>query len=314
MRRILLFTLLAAAACAREGQPIGESGPEVVERRVEVVSGEGAGGGPAEVIGGDEAALREFIGRALDYPSPEGTDGITVLIGALPESLPLELPVPQGSRVIGSTIRGSEMGGTEIILDIDMPPEGVLGFYQEELLRAGWEEAPQQPYGGGFVSASSPTANFCLNQDEAQISINAFEIPDKATDVRLHIQSPVQYSACDPQVYGPYDEGSAMIPELITPQGSVVQSGGSSSGDGMADTSAVLQTELSPGELASQYAGQLAEIGWTQAAQEAVPELAWSSWSTTDEEGRAWSGLLLVAANPVVSDRVFAWFRVERAD
>ena len=314
MRRILLFTLLAAAACARGGQPIEETGPEVLQRRVEVVSGGGAGGGPAEVIGGDEPALREFIARALDYPSPEGTDGLTVLIGALPESLPLELPVPQGSRVIGSTIRDSQLGGTEIVLDVDLPPDGVLGFYQEELLRAGWEEAPQQPYGGGFVSASWPTANFCLNQDEAQISINAFEIPDEATDVRLHIQSPVQYSACDPQVYGPYDEGSATIPELVSPSGSVVQSGGSSSGDGMADTSAVLQTELSPGELASQYADQLVEIGWTQAAQEAVPELAWSSWSMTDEEGRAWSGLLLVAANPVVSDRVFAWFRVERAD
>ena len=314
MRRIMLFSLLAAAACARGGQPIGESGPEAVERRVEVVSGVGAGSGPAQVIGGDEAALREFIGRTLSYPSPGQTEGITILIGTLSEDLPLELPIPEGSRVIGSTIRGSEMGGTEIILDVDMPPEGVLGFYQEELLRAGWEEAPQQPYGGGFVSASWPTAIFCLNQDEAQIYLSAFEIPGKGTDVRLNIQSPVQYSACDPQVYGPYDDGSAMIPELITPQGTVVESGGSSSGDGMADTSAVLQTELSPGELATQYADQLADIGWTQVAQDAVPELAWSSWSRNVEDGQAWSGLLLVAANPVVPDRVFAWFRVESAD
>jgi len=314
MRRILLFTLLAAAACARGGQPIGESGPEVVERRVEIVSGGGTGGGPAQVIGGDEAALREFVGRALHYPSPEGAEGTTVLIGALPESLPLELPIPEGSRVIGSTIRDQQMGGTEVILDVDMAPDAVLTFYQEQLLQAGWENAPQQPYGGGFVSASWPTATFCLNQDEAQIYLSAFEIPGKGTDVRLNIQSPVQYSACDPETYGPTDDASAMIPQLASPGGSVVQSGGSSSGDGMADTSAVLQTELSPGELASQYADQLAEIGWTQVGQEAAPELAWSSWSTTDEEGRAWSGLLLVAANPVVPDRVFAWFRVEQAD
>jgi hypothetical protein len=176
MRRILLFALLAAAACAREGQPIGESGPEVVERRVEIVSGGGTGGGPAQVIGGDEAALREFVGRALHYPSPEGTEGTTVLIGALPESLPLELPIPEGSRVIGSTIRDQQMGGTEVILDVDMAPDAVLTFYQEQLLQAGWENAPQQPYGGGFVSASWPTATFCLNQDEAQIYLSAFEI------------------------------------------------------------------------------------------------------------------------------------------
>ena len=313
MRRIVLFSLLAAAACTRGGQPIGESGPEVVERRVDLVSVGDPGTGPAEVIGGDEAALREFIGRALSYPSP-GQIGVAVLIGALPEGLPLELPVPQDSRVIGSTLRGPQTGGTEVILDVDMAPDEVLTFYQEQLLQAGWEKAPQQPYGGGFVSASWPTASFCLNQDEAQIFLSAFEISGGPTDVRVNIQSSVQYSACDPQAYGPYDDGSGMIPELVSPEGTVVTSGGSSSGDGMADTSAVLQTELSPGELASQYADQLAEIGWTQVAQDAVPELAWSSWSRTVEEGQAWSGLLLVAANPVVPDRIFAWFRVERAE
>jgi hypothetical protein len=285
-----------------------------VERRVEVVSAGGTGSRTAQVIGGDEAALREFVGRALHYPSPEGTEGTTVLIGALPESLPLELPIPEGSRVIGSTIRDQQMGGTEVILDVDLAPDAVLTFYLERLLQAGWEEAPQQSYGGGFVSASWPTATFCLNQDEAQIYISAFEMPGKGADVRLNIQSPVQYSACDPQLYGPYDEGSAMIPELSTPQGTVVESGGSSSGDGTADTSASMTTDLSPAELVESYADQLREAGWTQIAREAAEELAWSTWSTKDEEDQQWAGMLLVAANPVVPDRIFAWFRVERAE
>jgi len=312
MRRIVLFMLLAAAGCSRAGQPNGQPEGEVQGRTVSVVTGGVPGAGEAEVIGGDEAALREFVGRALQYIG-EG-EATTVLIGALPDDLPFELPLPEGSRVIGSTVRSSQAGGTEVILDVDMPPEAVVTFYQEQLLQGGWEEAPDYGSGVGFVSASWPSTVLCLNQDEAQISINALAVPDKATDVRLHIQSPVRYSSCDPQVYGPYDEASAMIPELIAPEASVVQSGGSSSGDGMADTSASLTTDLSPAELAESYADQLREAGWIQIAREAAEELAWSTWSTTDEEGQQWAGMLLVAANPVVSDRVFAWFRVERAE
>jgi hypothetical protein len=82
----------------------------------------------------------------------------------------------------------------------------------------------------------------------------------------------------------------------------------------MADTTATLTTDLSPAELANSYAGQLREAGWTPVAEETAEELAWSTWSTTDEEGQAWAGMLLVADNPVVADRLFAWFRVERGE
>lgn len=311
MRRLMLVLLIAAAGCSRGNQPAGE--PEGQPPEPSNLESGGAVPGGAEVIGGDEASLREFVGRALHYNIPGETQSTTVLIGALPEQLPVELPIPDGARVIGSTVRGPQAGGTEVILDVDMAPEAVLEFYQEQLGQAGWERAPEFG-GGGFVSPSWPSASFCLNQDEAVIYLTATEVAGAPTDVRVSIQAPVEYSACDPQAYGPMDEASGMIPDLVSPAGLVVQSGSSSSGEGMADTTASLTTELSPAELSDSYAEQLQEAGWALAFRQSADEMVWSTWSKDDEEGRPWAGMLMVSSNPVVKDRLFAWFRVERAE
>lgn len=309
MRQCFLLLLLAASGCR---QPVNQPPSGAIARDVEVrpASAEGR----VQVVGGDEAALREFIGRALTYPSPSGASEDLVLIGALPDDLPIDLPLPDGSRVVGSTVRTAEYGGIEVILDIPMAPDAVQVFYQERLLRAGWELAPQPPYSGGFASEPWPSATFCLNQDEAQIYLSVREVPDQPTDVRVNIQSTVQYSACDPQAFGPSDEGSSMIPQLTTPGGTVIESSSGSGGSGTADASATLRTELSPPDLAEHYAEQLRQAGWTQIYQQLAQELGWSTWSITDEQGQPWAGLLLVAERPLHADQVFAWFRVERGE
>jgi hypothetical protein len=313
MRRIALLLLLVTA-CSRGEQ--ASSGPEVmVSESPAPVS---ASGGPAsyesEVVGGDEAELREFIGRALTYHYPGATGGTTVLVGGLPENLGFDLPVPEDSRVIGSIVRETMEGGTEIILDVDLAPEDALTFYREQLLQAGWEEQTQQAYGGGgFASGSGPSTTFCLGENDAVIFLSAYAQPGLPTELRLNIQQEAQYSACIAQAMG-MDEAMQLIPSLVSPLDSLIQSGGGSSGDGMAETSAVLKTELSMGALAQQYAPQLVEAGWKPLAQDEEPELAWSSWSIADAEGQEWSGLLLIFRSPLVPEKVLASFRVDRGD
>jgi hypothetical protein len=312
MRRIVLLLLLTAA-CTRGEQ--ASSGPEAMAG--ESPAPVSASGGPAssesEVVGGDEAALREFIGRALTYHYPGATGGTTVFVGGLPEDLGFELPVPEDSRVIGSIVRGTMEGGTEIILDVNLAPEDAFTFYREQLLQAGWEEQTPQAYGGGFVSGSSLGTTFCLNENDAVIFLSAYAPPSLPTELRLNIQQEAQYSACLAQEMG-MDEASGLIPSLVSPMDSLIQSGGGSSGDGMAETSAVLKTELSMGALAQQYAPQLVEAGWKPLAQDEEPELAWSSWSIADAEGQEWSGLLLIFRSPLVPEKVLASFRVDRGD
>lgn len=313
MRRFALLLLLTAA-CSRGEQ--GSSGPALMAS--ESPAPVSVSGRPesdeGEVVGGDEAALREFIGRALTYHYPGGTGGTTVLVGGLPENLGFELPVPENSQVIGSIVRGTMEGGTEIILDVDLAPEDALTFYREQLLQAGWEEQTQQAYGGGgFVSGSWPSTTFCLGENEAVIFLSAYALPGLPTELRLNIQQEAEYSPCLPQPEG-MDEASGLIPVLESPLGSLIQSGGGSSGDGMAETTAVLKAELSPGTLARRYADQLVEAGWKPLAKHEEPELAWSFWSIADAEGQDWSGLLLIFKSPIVPEKVFASFRVDRVD
>lgn len=312
MRRIVLVLMLTAA-CSRGEQ--ASSGPEgMANESPATVS---ASGSPAsdesDVVGGDEAALREFIGRALTYHYPGVTGGTTVLVGGLPENIGFDIPLPENSRVIGSIVRGMMEGGTEIILDVDLAPEEAIVFYREQLLEAGWEEQTQQAYGGGFVSGSSPGTTFCLNENDAVIFLSAYAPPSLPTELRLNIQQEAQYSACLAQPMG-MDEASQLIPSLVSPPDSLIQSGGGSSGEGMAETSAVLRTDLSTGALAQQYAAQLMEAGWTPLAQDEEPELAWSFWSDEDTEGQDWSGLLLIFKSPIVPEKAFASFRVDRGD
>jgi hypothetical protein len=312
MRRIALLVLLAAA-CTRGEQ--ASSGPEGMAG--DSPAPVSASGSPAsyesEVVGGDEAALREFIGRALTYHYSGATGGTTVLVGGLPENIGFDLPVPEDSRVIGSIVRGTMEGGTEIILDVGLAPEEALTFYREQLLQAGWEEQTQQGLSGGFVSGSWPSTTFCLGENEAVIFLSAYAQPGLPTELRLNIQEEAQYSACLAQPMG-MDEAMPLIPSLVSPPDSLIQSGGGSSGEGMAETSAVLKTELSMGALAQQYAAQLIEAGWNPLAQDEGPELAWSFWSVADAEGQDWSGLLLIYKSPIVAEKVFASFRVDRGD
>jgi len=312
MRRIALLLLLAAG-CSRGEQ--ASSGPEVManESPAPVSAISSPASYESEVVGGDEAALREFIGRALTYHYPGATGGTTVLVGGLPENLGFDLPVPEDSRVIGSIVRGTMEGGTEIILDVDLAPAEAIVFYREQLLEAGWEEQTQQAYGGGFVSGSSPSTPFCLGENEAVIFLSAYAPPSLPTEIRLNIQQEAQYSACLAQPMG-MDEASGLIPSLVSPPDSLIQSGGGSSGEGMAETSAVLRTELSTGALAQQYSTQLMEAGWKPLAQDEESELAWSFWSIADAEGQDWSGLLLIFKSPIVPEKVFASFRVDRGD
>ncbi len=312
MRRIALVLVLSTA-CSRGEQ--ASSGPELTasESAAPISTNSNPASHESQVVGGDEAELREFIGRALTYHYPGATGGTMVLVGGQPETLGFVLPVPEDSRVIGSIVRETMAGGTEIILDVDLAPEDAIGFYREQLLQAGWEEQTQQAYGGGFVSGSSPGTTFCLNETEAVIFLSAYSPDGVPTELRLNIQQEAQYSSCSEQP-GMMDEASGLIPSLVSPSDSLIQSGGGSSGEGMAETSAVLRTELSTGALAEQYAAQLMEAGWKPLAQHAEPELAWSFWSVADAEGQDWSGLLLIFKSPIVPEKVFASFRVDRGD
>ena len=318
MRRILIIALvgLLAACSGSEGGEVdtvsGEQSVVVVQKQVEVVSSPDATPGEVEVVGGDDESLREFIGRALTRRYPGAEEGDTrIMIGLLPDDLPFDLPIPEGSRIIGSIVRGDPTG-TEIILDVPLNPEEVINFYHEALIEEGWVVPPEQAYGYGFVSEPWPSQTFCYNDDEVVLAMSAVEISDEPTDVRINIQSPAQYSPCGPEGVHWMDESYGLIPTLTSPPGALVLSGGSGSGQIEASVTASLKTDLTAEDLANHYGVLLSEASWTPGERGTSEQVSWSSWTIKDEDGDEWGGVLIILESPSDPEKRYAWFQIDK--
>ncbi len=314
MERKLLLTLsLGLAACAGTAplltdrpQPSGQETSPYLE-----LAGASQG---AEIRGGTEEELREFAARALTYSYPGAPEGKTlILVGSLPEDLPLSIRLPEDARIVGSIIRPGD-GGTELILDMPLRPEAVVTYFDDQFTQAGWERFEEAQFGAGFVQASGPSAMFCLDEDRGTIYLSTVPLTDEMTDVRIQLQMPAQYSPCEQGSNGPLDDGMRLIPALKSPAESTTQGGGASSSGDQAEVTTTLITELSAVELAAFYGDQLSRAGWELIEQGSASRVAWSAWTISDDEDRLWHGLFLALESPLVEDRRSLWFQVQRAD
>lgn len=314
MQRKLLITLsLGLAACAGTA-PLLTDQPQVDAKVTGGESESARVSQGAQVQGGSEEELREFAARALTYSYPGGPEGKTlILVGSLPEDLPLSLQLPEDSRIVGSIIRPGD-GGTEMILDVRLRPEAVVTYFDDQFTQAGWELFEEAQVGAGFVAGSWPSATYCLEQDRGTIYLSTVPLTDEMTDVRIQLQMPAQYSTCDQSSYGPLDDGMRLIPELRSPPETTTQGGGGSSSGDQAEVTATLTTKLSAVELVAFYGDQLSEADWQLLEQGKGSRVAWSAWTFVDDEERLWHGVLLAFESPVVQERRSLSFAIQRGE
>jgi len=82
-----------------------------------------------------------------------------ILAGRLPEDLPVEIPLPDGTVVVGSMERDMfRKNGRmfQIVLDADVPAEQFRETYRQLLLTSGWNEDQERPGRSGFVPRRLP--------------------------------------------------------------------------------------------------------------------------------------------------------------
>jgi hypothetical protein len=123
--------------------------------------------------GGDER-LRELATRLLtprafsvedlaSYQTPQ------LIVGGLPDGLPLDLPMPDDATLLGSMTQRSKWEGVTVLLDVSLPKEKVTEFYTQELGKqgfSGWERPfPNDPPGlanliGSGTSMSTGKATY----------------------------------------------------------------------------------------------------------------------------------------------------------
>lgn len=242
-----------------------------------------------ESVNVSEPTTEELAIRLLQFDyfgSPELIQA-ELLPGKLPEQMPVDLPIPNGSRIVGSEIL--EDIGIKLVMDVTMTPEEALDFYRDVLVSQNWTETDITGMERGFIGGSVSTI-FCKRARDPSVMVSAYPL-ENGTDLRLDISTDPSESPCSMTDQSDWMEP---MPKLAAPRDAVISNQNFMGGFGnWLAVSAEIKTELNSSALAAHYADQLKAANWTAVSSEECGSASWSTWSFEDEDGISWDGFLI---------------------
>lgn len=254
--------------------------------------------------GNQEVTQDELVRRLLTQPMLPGEQEVQLLPGRLPDMLPLELPLPEGSRVVGSVARSPEVA--DIVLDVPLAPEQVVAFYQERLAALGRQQ-PEEMAGhrpGGFAPSDLRMphhAHFARSAGPGSLNFSVWTGKNGVADVRLHVDmhtenpSPARQRRLRQQrMHGAHN----LLPWIEAPAGARQMGGGGSGGEDSYYSQATVETEMDLAALAAHYAAQLEKGDWTRTGEGQSGPLAWHTWTFQDADQEPWEGLFSLLKVP----------------
>jgi hypothetical protein len=318
---LIVFTLVLSACGniipGQQDNTLNEPASAEEKQVVTSADHDTAQGGPeikVDVVGGDDASLREFIKQWMNpgaYPGSSFED-MTVYIGSTPEDLPFEPPVPEGARTIGSITGG--WVDYQLLYDSDLDLQALNEFYSKNLPDQGWQQAPTNQGQGGFVSQSDQYQYYCQKDGKAYLTVEIPSTSEAKTGIRITLDTSPDSHLCDASAANTGYSHDKLLPQLKAPAGTSVQGGGAGMSDRDAETSASLSSKLSPGELLEIYNQQLVDAGWKMQNSENGEGGAWSQWTLKDEQGKEWLGSLIIVKSSPDSDSLYALLRIEKGE
>jgi len=276
-----------------------------------------------------ESSLRDLIEALLPRAAGGGT--VRLLPGQMPPDLPFEVPLPPGSRLVGTIIRTgdgrdtstemtiAQVATTEIAFDAPGSPEELLVFFDRALSAQGWHNIHYQDLNNGFLSnQAARSRSYCSDESDHAVGLTINPGQPGPNDVRLQVSQARTFSPCAE----PWRSGGAAalspgggftepFPSLYAPTGARLGVGDRSSayGGGGGQHQIAIEIPLSVADLAAHYGGQLETAGWKHQAGDAAPGFAWSTWRLPGEE--EWQGLFFVSASAASNER-WLYLRIEK--
>lgn len=268
-----------------------------------------------EIVGGDDVDVAKFLMRLMAprYLGPAEPETTQILLGAVPENLPFDLPLPESTIPVGSFVWPDRMTAM-IELEVNRPPQAAIDYFADALEAQGLSQ-PEMPGFGGFESAEIFTQAYLCQDHDFYVSIFAGEVNPEWSAVRIQVNNDTEYGPCAVPPDEIFSGRYGTLPRLRTPPGAVWHrtDGGEGPGRSMWRMTDI-RTELTVAELGAHFAPQLEEQGWQRVEQSQSDRTAWSLWTHTDDEGRDWAGILLVAKSPRLPDGTLALFRMDREE
>lgn len=240
--------------------------------------------------------------------------------GTIPDDIPLEIPVPPHTRLLGTMADNYRYGNYRsrpfvVMLESDLPLEEAVSWYRTQTAALGWKErvSPDQRASGGFVQSDyhrSARLAFCHTPSCAWLSPTLAERETGTTLVRLDLMLEKEGNPCtQPEQPGPHGSRGhhgllhppgPQLPTLIAPAGAQLQGGGSHLGPKEIQVTSQVTTPLDLDAVAQHYAGQLIQASWTQTEAGAGGPFVWSTWQFTNSgsEPEPWNALFFVLKLP----------------
>jgi len=256
-----------------------------------------------------EPSVEELATRLLQatYPGSAELNEVQLLAGKLPDDMPVDLPIPDGARIIGSEIQ--EGKGIYIVLDVPLMPDQALDFYRKALPSQNWTETDIPGMDRGFVQGD-PRITFCKGMKNPSLTVTAHP-QENSTDLHIGISSDPDYSPCS---QASFDDWLRPIPKLSAPEGSRQFNEMMTGGGNRAAVSATLETEINSSTLEDHYADQLNAANWTRTGEGQSGPSSWSAWSTEDENGLVWNGFLIALDLPGSENQRFVLVQASLED
>lgn len=237
----------------------------------------------------DEDALRQLVCRLA---------GGEVFVGELPRSLPIDLPMPQGTQIVGSVAGIPELPNYfRIFLTVPESQQQVESFYRQQLQAAGWKPSNlEMPQVGGFVTSSLtdvPTI-YCQGTGGLTISLTTQQQVENQTAASLTVsgEDPSHYSALCSDATGQLPQIEIPLPNLYPPENAQVSGDLGSGSEDAWTSSALIESSLNSQQLLTHYLQQLEQAGWQVQGGGDRDRLNWSYLTFTDEKGQRWQALL----------------------
>lgn len=254
----------------------------------------------------EEPGLREFVERML---SIHGGD-TKVIVGKLPEKMPVELPIPSDSQILGSIVNSK--GSVQIVLDVSQSVEQVTDFYKNKLLSEAWKQPIHPGYNRGFVTTRSEFGrynNFCKKNANLFSSLNLTikekkEISSTVSLTYNPIDEKVKHHPCK-KPSTDYPEHIALFPALTLPLDTEASKDNYFYG-GSNQSEVILKTKLDSKTLTNHYVQQLEKANWKKIDSEQNNSHSWSTWTFKDEKGKNWHGTLSFTQIPGKPNHYFA--------
>ncbi|MGO8947852.1 MAG: hypothetical protein ACLQUY_09345 [Ktedonobacterales bacterium] len=267
----------------------------------------------------DLERIEKFVLGLFASPTDPHEAQPRLFVGSIPETLPIELPVPEYTEVLGTLVHSN--GNVDIILESELTAEDVLSFYRTRLTPLGWQlpnfAVPFRT--GGFVISPGfpphmpdvappqapqtlvgPVLTFCHEPSGAELTVTVLPQENHMTHVRLKLSLERNGNRCADlarrrrQVQGMQH----IIPFLVPPPDAQQNPRMTTVGSHDVFAIAMLTTQLELEAVATHYAEQLQQAGWMEMAQGASGPLAWQTWQFTSEEQEQCVGLFFALHTP----------------